>query len=149
MSVDLNNLLQYQRQSNHSNLTTKPTEPSNTAKAVAEADELFANPRKKPDYVSGAEIIKRSELEYERAIQLCRAAQPLLQSLTADDRNGQSRVDITVLDWNLAYVLLAAKRMDEAAEILEPNFRQAGSLEQRLERLVVEVASRRQFTAVC
>ena len=65
MSVDLNNLLQYQRQSNHSNLTTK----SNPAKAVAEADDLFANPRKKPDYVSGAEIIKRSELEYERAIQ--------------------------------------------------------------------------------
>ena len=61
--------------------------------------------------------------EYERAIQLCRAAQPLLQSLTADDRNGQSRVDITVLDWNLAYVLLAANRIEEAAAILEPNVR--------------------------
>jgi len=55
----------YQRSSTHQNLTTKST----AAKAVAEADELFANPRKKPDYVSGAEIIKRSELEYERAIQ--------------------------------------------------------------------------------
>ena len=68
MSVDLNNLLQYQRQF-HQNLTTKSTKRSNSAKAVAQADELFATPKKKPDYVSGGEIIKRSELEYERAIQ--------------------------------------------------------------------------------
>jgi len=62
MSVDLNNLLQYQRQF-HQNLTTKSTKRSNSAKAVAQADELFATPKKKPDYVSGGEIIKR-EAEY-------------------------------------------------------------------------------------
>src|SRR5260370_1928687 len=67
MSVDLNNLWQYQRQF-HQNLTTKSTKRSNSAKAVAQADELFATPKKKPGYVSGGEIIKRSELEYERAI---------------------------------------------------------------------------------
>jgi len=70
MSVDLNNLLQYQRQSNHSNLTTK----SSAVKAVAEADELFANPRKKPDYVSGAEIIKREAEYWENRIQEQRLA---------------------------------------------------------------------------
>ena len=32
--------------------------------------------------------------EYERAIPLCRAAQPLLESLRTDDRNAQSRVDM-------------------------------------------------------
>src|SRR6266567_3629775 len=59
MSVDLNNLLQYQRQF-HQNLTTKSAKRTNSAKAVAQTDELFATP---------GEIIKRSELEYERAIQ--------------------------------------------------------------------------------
>src|SRR5713226_9239565 len=70
MSVDLNNLLQYQRQLNHQDLTTKST----AAKAVAEADELFANSRKKPDYVSGAEIIKREAEYWENRIQEQRLA---------------------------------------------------------------------------
>ena len=61
--------------------------------------------------------------EYDRAIELCRGAQPLLQSLTTDDRNGQSRVDIAVLNWNLSYVLLAAGHIGEASGILEPNIR--------------------------
>src|SRR6266852_5915532 len=72
MSVDLtNNSLHYQRQFNPSNLTTKST----AAKAVAEADELFANPRKKPDYVSGAEIIKREAEYWDNRIQEQRLAQ--------------------------------------------------------------------------
>src|SRR5713101_2890458 len=74
MSVDLNNLLQYQRQF-HQNLTTKSTKLSNTAKVVAEAVELFANPKKKPDYVSGGEIIKREAEYWENRIQEQRLAQ--------------------------------------------------------------------------
>jgi hypothetical protein len=58
----------YQRSSNHQNLTTKSTT------SVAEADELFANPRKKPDYVSGAEIIKREAEYWENRIQEQRLA---------------------------------------------------------------------------
>ena len=60
----------YQRSSNHQNLTTKST----AAKAIAEADELFANPRRKPDYVSGAEIIKREAEYWENRIQEQRLA---------------------------------------------------------------------------
>src|SRR5229473_2240734 len=86
MSVDLNNTgLHYQRQFNHQNLTTK----SSAAKAVARADELFATPKKKPHYVSGAEIIKRSELEYERAIERQRAQR--MQRDLADPPSKQQR----------------------------------------------------------
>jgi tetratricopeptide (TPR) repeat protein len=61
--------------------------------------------------------------EYERAIELCRAAQPLLQSLRADDRNAQGRVDMAGFGWNMAYAYLGAKRMDEAEPILLENLR--------------------------
>src|SRR6185295_7141455 len=61
--------------------------------------------------------------EFERAIQLCRAAQPLLESLRTDDRNAQSRVDMAGCRWNMAYALLGAKRMDEAEPILQENLR--------------------------
>lgn len=61
--------------------------------------------------------------EYERAIPLCRAAQPLLESLRTDDRNAQSRVDMAGFRWNMAYALLGAKRMDEAEPILQENLR--------------------------
>jgi eukaryotic-like serine/threonine-protein kinase len=61
--------------------------------------------------------------EYERAIPLCKAAQPLLESLRADDRNAQGRVDMAGFRWNLAYALLGAKRMNEAEPILLENLR--------------------------
>jgi hypothetical protein len=66
--MSLNNLLFYQRQSPLSNKT------KSTA-AKAQADALFANPKShKPEGVSESEIIKRQELEYDRAIQRQRAA---------------------------------------------------------------------------
>jgi tetratricopeptide (TPR) repeat protein len=61
--------------------------------------------------------------EYERAVVLCRAAQPLLESLRDDDHNAQGRVDMAGFRWNMAYALLGAKRMNEAEPILQENLR--------------------------
>jgi eukaryotic-like serine/threonine-protein kinase len=59
--------------------------------------------------------------DFEKAIEQCRAAQPLAQTLRGDGKNVQIRVDGASLSWNLAFALLGAKRMNEAEAVLQEN----------------------------
>ncbi len=59
--------------------------------------------------------------QYPPAVEQCRAAQPLMEMLRADDKNVQIRVDGASLSWNLAAALLGAKRMNEAEAVLAEN----------------------------
>ena len=59
--------------------------------------------------------------DYHRAIEYCRAAQPLLASLRTDENNAQIEVDAASLRYNLGSALLSARRFSEAAPIFEEN----------------------------
>ena len=59
--------------------------------------------------------------EFPLAVEQCRAAQKLMETLRADDKNAQIRVDGASLSWNLAAALLGAKEMTEAEAVLKEN----------------------------
>jgi hypothetical protein len=59
--------------------------------------------------------------EFPPAVEQCRAAQKLMETLRADDKNVQIRVDGASLSWNLAAALLGAKEMKEAETVLKEN----------------------------
>ena len=58
---------------------------------------------------------------YARAIEMCRAARPLLASLRTDTENAQIELDAASLNWNLGAALLASERLHEAEKIFDEN----------------------------
>jgi len=61
--------------------------------------------------------------EYLRAVDMCRAARPLVATLRTDENNAQIAVDAAVLEWSLGAALLAADRLVEAEKTLSDNIR--------------------------
>jgi tetratricopeptide (TPR) repeat protein len=59
--------------------------------------------------------------DYQRAVEFCQAAQPLLVNLRTDENNAQIELDATSLRLNLGSALLGAGRLREAAKVLEEN----------------------------
>ncbi len=59
--------------------------------------------------------------EFPPAVEQCRAAQKLMETLRVDNKNAQNRVDGASLSWNLAYALLGAKQWSEAETVLKEN----------------------------
>jgi hypothetical protein len=59
--------------------------------------------------------------EFLRAIEFCRAAQPLMAQLSADLSNIQIQVDAGSFRWNLGSALLGAGKLSEAVPVLEEN----------------------------
>jgi non-specific serine/threonine protein kinase/serine/threonine-protein kinase len=76
--------------------------------------------------------------DFARAVEQCRAAQPLLQALRTDDKNAQGRLDVATLDWNLASALIGARRMNEASTLLEANVRTLEDIEQQTDTVEVQ-----------
>ncbi len=59
--------------------------------------------------------------EFARAVEFCRAAQPLMAQLSADLSNIQIQVDAGSFRWNLGSALLGAGKLSEAASVLAEN----------------------------
>jgi hypothetical protein len=59
--------------------------------------------------------------EFKRAIEFCRAAQPLMAALSKDLSNIQIQVDAGSFRWNLGSALLGAGKLNEAVPVLEEN----------------------------
>jgi hypothetical protein len=76
--------------------------------------------------------------EFVRAIEFCRAAQPLMKELSADASNIQIQIDAGSFRWNLGSALLGAEQLDEAAEVLEENAKALQALPAESHTLQVE-----------
>jgi eukaryotic-like serine/threonine-protein kinase len=76
--------------------------------------------------------------EYLKAVEYCRAAQPLLVSLRTDENNAQIELDGTSLRLNLGSALLGAGRLDEAGSVLEENVRALRKLLQQSDTMQVQ-----------
>jgi tetratricopeptide (TPR) repeat protein len=61
--------------------------------------------------------------DFVRALELCRAAQPLLKSLQSDRNNAQIELDATQLHFNLGRALMGTGNWEEAASEFEANVR--------------------------
>jgi tetratricopeptide (TPR) repeat protein len=59
--------------------------------------------------------------EYSRAVDMCRAARPLVATLRTDENNAQTAVDAASLEWNLGASLLGAGQLAEAEKTFVEN----------------------------
>jgi tetratricopeptide (TPR) repeat protein len=75
---------------------------------------------------------------YLRAIELCRAAEPLMEKLRTDESNAQIDLDAAAMRLSLGSALLGAERLSEAAEVFDENVRSLRSIAERSNSLQVE-----------
>ena len=76
--------------------------------------------------------------DFVRALELCRAAKPLLESLRKDRNNAQIELDATSHHLNLGRALVGTGRWDEAARVFEPNVRTLQEIATQSRSLQVE-----------
>ena len=76
--------------------------------------------------------------DFVRALELCRAAQPLLERLRADRTNAQIELDATSLHLNLGRALIGTDRWEEAAGVFEANVRMLEAIAAQSSSLQVE-----------
>lgn len=75
---------------------------------------------------------------YQRAIEFCQAAQPLLASLRTDADNAQIELDATSLRLNLGSALLGAGRLHDAATVFEENVSSLRTIAQQSDTMQVQ-----------
>jgi eukaryotic-like serine/threonine-protein kinase len=76
--------------------------------------------------------------DYLRAIEFCRAAEPLLEKLRTDESNAQIELDAAALRLSLGGALLGAERLSEAAAVFDENVRSLRTIAERSNSLQVE-----------
>jgi len=76
--------------------------------------------------------------DFVRALQLCRAAQLLLEGLRTDRNNAQIELDATSLHLNLGRALIGTGRWEEAAGVFEENVRMLQAIAAQSSSLQVE-----------